>query len=351
MKKKWTMLLVVMFALTSLVLTSCSDDDDSVGATINSTEDLVTYLNNDGMGLTDMLVNWIKTADAVNVVMTDDDATNDYYIMDLRNETLYGKGHIPGAHNVALADVITEAAKANGQTIALVCYTGQSACHGVVGLRLAGYSDAFSIKWGMAGWHTDIDGNTDGDLEDVEDLKFNYWTGGTAQLNHANWVAPTGNVTVPTTTYPLPDLVFEGVTDDARILARANYVVNNFHKVTATTVLDSVSIDGCNYFVNNYWAQSDVDLFGNIDTANRIMPAAANDLLQYLDPSMSIVTYCWTGQTSSIITAYLSAIGYDAWSLGNGSNSMIFDDLTAAVAHNWDASTILDLPLEGTLGD
>ncbi len=341
MQKRFTLLAIVLVLFSSMFIISCSDDDDSVEVTINSTQDLVNYLDNKGMGIDDMLTNWIKTAAAVNDVMTDADASNDYYIMDIRSAALFEKGHIPGAVNSSLATIITDASACGGKTIAVVCYTGQSACHAVVALRLSGYSDAFSIMWGMSGWHTDINPNGEPDpatLTDANELRFDYWSAGTAQLNHANWVAAPGNATVPVTTYALPAVTLEGNTDAEIVANRAYWITQNFHKKTATDVLDN----NTNYFINNYWAATDVTTYGNIDGAYRINPID----LSLLNPDLPIVTYCWTGQTSSMITAYLGALGYDAWSLGNGANAMIYDDLTG---HKWDATAIVDLPLEGTL--
>ena len=41
-----------------------------------------------------------------------------------------------------------------------------------------------------------------------------------------------------------------------------------------------------------------------------------------LDPSKKIVTYCYTGQTSAVITAYLRVLGYEAYSLKFGLNKL-----------------------------
>ena len=87
----------------------------------------------------------------------------------------YDNGHIPGAIASSYANILTDAALADNPII-VVCYTGQSAGHAVMALRLSGYTDAKVLKWGMSGWHSDFD----------------KWTGSTAQLNHANWVAAPG---------------------------------------------------------------------------------------------------------------------------------------------------------------
>ena len=77
------------------------------------------------------------------------------------------------------------------------------------------------------------------------------------------------------------------------------------------------------FFINNYWAADDVVTYGNIDTAYRINPL----VLENLDPDGTVVTYCWTGQTSSMMTAFLTVLGYDAKSLLYGGNGIIHDDL------------------------
>ena len=225
MKKKWTMLLVVMFALTSIVLTSCSDDDDEgSNLTTMNAADVVAYMGTKEMDINSILGStWIKLAADVNTIMTDLDDTNDYYIMDLRTKELYDKGHIPGAVQVALADVIThaDANVPDDQIIALVCYSGQSALHGVVGLRLAEY-DAFSIKWGMSGWHTDV---MDAVVTDSVVVKYDYWSASCAQLDHANWVAAPGDAVEPITAYDLPSVSYEGDSEAAILKARGQFVI------------------------------------------------------------------------------------------------------------------------------
>ena len=316
MKKKWTMLLVVMFALTSIFLTSCSDDDDSVEVTINSTADFVEYLDANGKDIGTLLTGFYATAATVNADL------DGYYIMDIRtgdkdgNDVVdYYDGHIEGAVFSSLGEIVNDATNHGIKPIIVACYSGQSATHAVMALRLAGY-EAQSLLWGMSGWTSTLD----------------YWTGACDQLNHANWVD--SNAVETTTEYPLPIPGFVGDTDEQIVTNRINAMLEGgFKGVAGVTVLDTPA----DYYINNYWAATDVGTYGNIDTAYRINPL----LIENLDASKQIVTYCWTGQTSSMITAYLTVIGYDAVSLTNGANSMIYDDLTA---HKWAIPTT-DLPL------
>lgn len=354
MKKKWTILLLVIFGLTSMFITSCSDDDDDdSNITTMDAADVVAYMNDHGLKIADVLTGWKKSAADVYALISDADTTNDPYIMDLRSATLYGKGHIPGAHNVALADVITHADENitdKDTPIAVCCYTGQSACHGVVGLRLAGYPNAYSIGYGMSGWANDIDGNSDGDLDDDVDLKLDYFTGGVgnyAETMPETWVAAPGDAVPPTTTYDYPDVSYEGDDEDAILKARGQYVVEHFQKVAAykgdgTGALENV--DNTDWFINHYWTK--VADYGNIKNSWNI--SNYTDNITLLDPTKKIVNCCYTGQSASIVCAYLTAIGYDSWTLGNGANSMLYDQMTTN-GTGWGVYINPDLPLEGSL--
>jgi len=232
----------------------------------------------------------------------------------------YHNGHIEGAVLSSLGNILTDAVDADNP-IVVVCYTGQSAGHAVMALRLSGYTDAMVLKWGMSGWNGDFD----------------KWTGSCAQLDHANWVAAPGDI-VATEVFDYPEIT-TGEEDGADILeARVSAMLaGGFNGVAA---LSTDTVNGAlevptDYFINNYWDADNVTDYGNIIGAYRIKPLA----LENLDPDEIVVTYCWTGQTSSMITAYLTVLDYDAKSLKNGANSMIYDDLTG---HKWVASMDYD---------
>jgi rhodanese-related sulfurtransferase len=296
-----------LFVLTIAALvfaTSCKKvEDDPVPGT-SPYKTMTTYMVDNGMDLPDVLNGWIVSAPPLADVQT---FINDYFIIDIRSANDYATGHIEGAVNSTLADILTTAAGAT-KPILIVCYTGQTAGHAVVALRLSGYSDAKVLKFGMSGWRTDLAGPWQNNTGDVA-------------IGHTNWVT---TATEPVTTFSDPDISGSG--DAATMLAtRVQTMLNNGLKgVTNTDVLDNPS----NYFINNYWAQADVDQYGHIAGAYRISPLSLTvGEISNLDPSKTVVTYCWTGQTSSMITAYLNVIGFDAVSLKFGANGMIFSDL------------------------
>ncbi len=301
-----------LLVLSLFIFSGCSDDDDDDKGDFNT---LMTYLEANNMDMDDILADWIVAADAVNLARLPED----YYIIDIRSAEVFATGHIPGAHNGSLATILDDAEPAGSEDILVVCYTGQSAGHAVVALRLMGYS-AQVLKFGMSSWHSDFDNWSS---------KTGYGASG-----YDTWVYP-GSINIASDMeYGYPD--WESSTADGAALLEERVeamLAGGFKGILYSDVLD----DPGAYFINNYWGASDVDLYGHIEGSHRIkedLTLAAGGM-EYLNPDETIVTYCWTGQTSSMITAYLTVLGYDATSLKFGVNSMIFDDLTS---HNWPGS-------------
>lgn len=320
-----------LFLGTIILFTACKKTDNGPAderKTDVEFQALSTYLTSNQMDLSAMLTNWIIPASTLveGNSIPDGNFTNDnYYIIDIRSQESYDAGHIEGAVNSTLPGVLDASANAEDKTIVVVCYTGQTAAHAVIGLRLSGHPDAVVLKWGMSGWKSDFSAS---------------WTNNVAQLDDPNWVAAPGSV-IDNKEYDDPDLQVTA-TDNPGILAeRVTEMLKSFNKITKTDVLNSPGT----FFINNFWEEGDVTKYGNITNAHRIKPLTiSGDLFKYLDPSKTIVTYCWTGQTSSMVTAYLKVLGYDSKSLLFGVNGMIYDDLQE---HKWSEPST-DLPVVPT---
>jgi len=301
--KSTTRYFLILLALAAMILAGCSEDTGSPAAGGGKFATLRTYLINNDLDLPDVLSSWTILVGDLN------GNTGSYHIMDIRPQNVYDAGYIPGAVNVALADVVTEAGQAGGKPIVVVCKTGQEAGHAVMALRLSGYADAKVMKWGMSAWHSDFD----------------LWTPnlGSVAVGDPNWVDGPATAAV---TFEYPDLVATA-TDGAGILAeRVDAMLNDgFQVVLSGDVLETPG----NYFINNYWLADDVTQYGIIDGAYRINPLdlESGEFMHY-DPDETAVTYCWSGQTSSMVTAYLNILGYDAESMKFGVNSLIYSELT-----------------------
>jgi rhodanese-related sulfurtransferase len=236
-----------------------------------------------------------------------------YHIIDLRSSGDFNAGHINGAKNVAFANILAEITAAGAKKMLVVCYTGQTACYATGLLRLYGKADAVALKWGMSGWNASYD----------------RWTANTtanpASTSGANWTT----AAAPTeATYELPTITSALTEGSAILKERVETIVSqgfteNSQYITATTLLANPS----NYFINNYFSAANYTEFGHVVGAHRINPmtlasTVAGTMMKNLDPSKTIVTYCYTGQTSAIITAYLRVLGYNAYSLSFGMNGL-----------------------------
>ena len=290
--------------LVLLVFVSCKDDDP-----LPADNDFVTlseYLVNNNMDLPDLLSGWIVGAPALE---DEPDFVTDNYIIDIRQSADYDAAHITNAVNSSLANILTAAEGANGKPIVVVCYTGQSAGHAVMALRLSGYDNAKVLKFGMSGWNSSLSGPWNSNTGD-------------AAIGHSNW---NFDATQAATTFGAPNWTATS-TNGAGILAERVQVMlsEGFKGISNADVL---AVPG-NYFINNFWAQADTDKYGHFEGAYRLFPMThTNDDFMNLDPNKTVVTYCWTGQTSSMVTAYLTVLGYDAKSLKFGVNGMIYSNL------------------------
>lgn len=310
MNSKYKFLLVLL-AITALFITGCSEDtsapveDDSASLTLRN------YLVANDMDLPDVLADVYMLAGDLH------GNEANYHIMDIRSSSAYNTGHITTSVLSSLSTIVTDAAAATNP-IVVVCSSGQTAGHAVIALRLSGYSDATVLKFGISSWNADFDG----------------WTANCLNLGppSGNWVAAPGNIAADTDHgYPS---ISASATDGAGILAErvSAMLAGGFKAVVASTVLATPSA----YYINNYWESTDVTTYGNITGARRINPMGIEDgMIAHNDHGATVVTYCWTGQTSSLVTAYLTVLGYDALSLKYGANNMIYDTLTA---HKWGGS-------------
>jgi len=324
--KKLNKIMLLMALLPLLFVSSCKDDDPAPADAFGI---MTEYMMANDLDVDKVISGWI-TARPVNENGTAKTPAEieawaaGYYIMDIRSTAHFGEGHIKGAHSSTLASIVADAGSAD-KPILVVCYSGQSASHATVALRLSGHPDAKVLKWGMSGW--------------TRENECDKWTGATASgaKQSGNWTMD-GTADLGTYEYPT---ISSTSTDGATILAERVAVMTEkgFQGVASTDVYGTPS----NYLIHNYWDDASITEYGNITSAYQINPLTlAGDNFKAYDPAAMNVTYCWTGQTSSMVTAYLTVLGYNAKSLKNGVNSMIYDDLNA---HKWTTLTF-DYPVE-----
>ncbi len=322
MKTRLTWLLILMLALN--VFVGCSDDDDD-GDIGNPSETAFEVMAAAGAAYVNDSAQCPGVFSAVSL-----EANLDLYtVIDIRQEVDYLAGHIPGAYNSSLGTLLDDLANTipSGKPYVVACYSGQSAGHAKIAMELAGYDDVHSLLFGMSSWSLELDS----------------WTANCA--NTLTTVETTNN-NADLTEHAFPTL---SESNSTVVAARVDAMLAGGFKGIAYTAVEA---NPESYFIINYFGEADYEgtggsgVPGHIGGAFQFTPYASmamDEMLPNIPTDMPVVVYCWTGQHSSQITAYLNMLGYDAYSLKFGSNNLFYDDLTA---HKWGAGAQNDFTLE-----
>jgi rhodanese-related sulfurtransferase len=309
-------LFFLMFAVTS-----CNNEDEVPPVEeINEAEVLVKFLE----GTTSPLGKDYVATDMPSIMAASEvktlNETGKVYIMDIRSASDFALGHIKNAKNVPVADVLTHIKGVNLASydkVAVVCYTGQTSGFAASLLRIMGYSKVFSLKWGMCSWHNDFASK---------------WNTAIASGNaYASQFVTTD--TPKGAKGAMPKLSTGKKTGLEILEARVAAVLTEGFtpaSVTGSTVFGSLS----SYYIVNYWpvAQYSDAALGHIPGSMQFTPKESMKYtadLTTLPTNKTIAIYCYTGQTSSFLAAYLRLLGYDAKSVLYGTNAMIYDKMVA----------------------
>lgn len=302
-------LLSILFIAT--LTTSCDKDEEII---VNESQVLAEYLESTQSPLMKDYVN----TDMPAIISASDlkslNETSQVYIIDIRSAADFATGHIKNAHNVTLSGIlahIEEVDLSSYTKVAIVCYSGQTAGYATTLLRLMGYDKVFSLKFGMSSWNNAF---------------ANGWKSAVAAGN-AYSTQFVSTVTEKGAVGELPVLETGFITGQDILEARvAELLTAGFDpaKVSNQTVFANLS----NYYIVNYWPAAQYTDPGHIPGAIQYTPKESIKLavdLKTLPTDKPIAVYCYTGQTSAALVAYLRLLGYDAKSLLYGTNGMIYD--------------------------
>lgn len=287
---------------------------------ISTSNQLRTYLIENNLDLPDILNGWITAAPPSTDGLAD--FLSSYHIMDIRSASSFNEGHIEGAVHSSLASIVQDAAGVV-KPILVVCYTGQTSSYALVALRLSGFTDTKVLKWGMSGWNSSF----------ADPWMYSL---SSQAIGHVNW---TKSGTEPLLEFAYPS-ISSTASGGAEILAERVMLLTTggYHGISGADVLS----DPEPFAINAFFHQADVDHYGNLKGAVRVYPMSlSSGTFRFLDPSKVVVSYCWTGQTTSLLTAYLRVLGYDAKCLKYGFNNLIYSDLES---HMYKVDFVPELP-------
>lgn len=321
---------MLIVAAVLLGLAGCDSDETSTSPVpVSETEVLVNYLEANGDYVNTSAPS-IVTASVVFQDLYAQPPTQ--YIIDTRAAADFTAGHIEGAHNVPLADILDHVRSITASSynrIVVVCYSGQTAAYGASILRLMGYSNVFSMKFGMSAWDSVFAATK--------------WSANCLNTRAMDFVSDPLEKNSPGS---LPVLT-TGETQGAAILEeRVNNILTEGYGV-ATITEGSLFSQLSDYYIVNYWPAAEYTDPGHIPGAVQYTPKADLKLSTYLKTlptDKPIVVYCYTGQTSSYVVAYLRVLGYDARSLLYGANAMIYDIMLARGMTTFKPSDIMGYP-------
>lgn len=312
--------------MVSFVFTSCKKDVvDEAQIMIELLESADSPLGKDYVS-TDMPA--IITAGDVNSGVL----AGTVAVLDIRAAADFANGHIETAVNVAANGVLDYLAAndlSGKDVVAIVCYSGQTAAFVTCLARISGYSNVKSMKWGMCAWNSATAGSWPANVSNTYATQIST----TATAKNAAGELPVLNT---------------GLEVAADILANRIAAVNaegfNAAKISATEVWAAPE----NYYIVNYWSEAHYNDPGHIPGAVQYTPKVDMQLaqnLKTLPTDKTIVVYCYTGQTSANLAAYLRVLGYDAKSLLFGTSGMFLDLVHREGFAYWDDSYIGTFPL------
>ena len=306
MKKTFFFLLVLSISATALFSSFISTDN-----TINGT-------NSNPPNEFEILLNYLETNNAfvdgesLPIVMANEVKKNmknpKFHVIDIRNEGWFEYGHIKNAANVKAEDLLTYFESTINPVgydkIVLVCYSGQSAAYYSSLLKIAGYNNVYSMKWGMSSWR--------------EDFADNAWNKN-IKNEYATKLETTEKSTPEKGSHPI---LSTGKSEAKEILkARLETLFATPYKEFIIKSLD-IFENPDNYYIINYWDQD--KCAGHIPGTLHFQPPASltNNLLT-LPTDPTVVVYEATGQKAAYIVAYLNVLGYDTGNLAYGANSFM----------------------------
>ncbi len=288
---KKTFFFLIAFFISSIALTvSYAQEENSAMTSPDEFETLVKYL--------EPATGFIKGE--LPIIMADEVKQNlknpKYHVIDIRSDSWFEYGHIKNAANVPSEELLSYFESgikpADFEKIVLICYSGQSAAYYSGLLRMAGYDNVFSLKWGMSSWR--------------EDFANNAWN---KNINNEFATKLETNVNTKLAVGSHPSLN-TGKSEAKDILkARLEELFATPYK---DFILKSADVfeNPSNYFIVNY-VTADNYSNGHIPGAINYQPGTsllAETDLYTLPVDKKVAVYTTTGQEAAYIVAYLKCI-------------------------------------------
>ncbi len=260
--------------------------------------------------------NWINS-EHVPAIITSDQAyeaiSGKTLFIDLRDPSQYAAGHIPKSINIQpdeLLETLDNRLDINAfDKVVFVCSRGQLSAWVNAIVRLLGYNNTYSIRYGMNAWDTSFA------AKGWDKVVSDRWAD--RQLNE--------QAQKPSTIHKLPEIHSNLSTGYEIVHRRAAELLaetSDKHFIE----FDTLAANPEDYFIINYWSPKDYEEAGHLPGAWQFSPRKSlskDELLLAIPTTKKVVVYCFTGHHSAHAVAYLRMLGYDAYSLLYGANAFM----------------------------
>ena len=236
-------------------------------------------------------------------------------IVDLRPQKQFSEGHIKGAVNKKFEDIPTYFETGikpfEFDKIIMVSDDGQISAYATCLLRLIGYGNVYSMRWGMSAWNKKFAQES--------------WLKGVSGKFESNLETKVNERPLE---LALPELKTGLQTGPEIGTARFHELFKEGADNILITASDIFS-DPQKYYIINL-DRKDKYEDGHVPGAVRYKPEGTlgyPEEMGSIPANKPVVVYCATGHNSAFATAYLRFFGYDAHTLKYGNNGFMYDKM------------------------
>lgn len=340
----------ILSVLLSFSFNGCLKDKISspIEKNLNSNVELLSYLESNG--------NYVNSDNFPSIVEAPEvyDNLGNYLIIDVRSKAEFAAGHIQNAINKipdSLLIFVKSIQSNNYNKIIIVSSTGQSASYYCCLLNLDGFSNVYSMKYGMASWNVDFSTSW---LNNIKDANYIYMDQNINQKADYSQLPeqkyPDQNADIKSKLeFRITQLLSTGFDDD--IKSSYSTPVIDFSKLVQKN--DSSIYKICLGIPTFYViVRGPVTHPHNTVNYRYYYPYVEFESSRYLQtvPGYKpVYIYSYAGQVSAFITAYLKVLGYDAYSILYGGNNIIYSAMLAITElsqYAFSSNDINDFPYE-----
>ena len=307
--------LKIFLAFSFIFFSSCVEDNITPPLTgeLNPVAEMLVYFETQGDFVNSNLAPALIDAQDVYSNLTN------YLKIDLRSNSDFTSGHVEGALNIqsdSLYNFMKSIDSGFYPKIILISQNGQSSAYFTCLLRLAGFNNVYSMKYGMASWNPFFADDWLSALGDEVNIEA-----------YTNQDLPRDSLT------DLPLVTFEN--SSASIADRINLRIKKIIE-EGFYYSDNLPFSVGEYIIcygklRLFYARKFIVLEGKghppgaflyMDTP--VFEFKSGKYLQSLPTNKSIYIYGYDGQQSACITAYLRVLGYNTTSLLFGANQLFY---------------------------